>query len=668
MVGDAINLLRDSESLGGSIRKIPLHAGAVRGQGGGFLFPELLGEARDIGRAVRKKAEQDSLVQSLRRIWPLDKMALLFQKKAERWARTEVLRIGLVAWMAGEGHVRCEGNPHLHVRPHPWVPYLRPVAEEYGVHLETHGTSLLAGAGLGDGFIGAAVGGLADAVSRARSFLENRPKEHQPNGQHAQPTPGQDSTYECDHAAVGIPYWRGGLSLDPRDRSELFWTHEAGIPPEDVIIFGVGADPTPNHDEVQRVKEEGFRLYGSADFAESWYPGSRAISDAARLVTEVYQSALNLHLKGDPPMEGAARILSAFAPRYTYWRHFFHDTGIQTLITPGNVSIAQVAAIDELGGATVSYQYSTSNLVAPLALLTTGADVNVVFSSAFKEVLRASGEDAGSIVIGGFPYDSPQRAIGSSGRYRRLRKGLVNAGADYIVAFFDENSGDTWDTPVSNQEAARDYDFLARWVLEDPQMGLLIKPKVPETLLTRLGETAALLEEAIATRRCKILGLEEETSNRYPAEVALAADLCIGKLTGTTAALECFRAGTPTVIIDTESTPKHPFQGLLGDGALFGTWSALRKAVAGQRDSERRDEAFGDLSEIVGLLDPFQDGKGTERLADVVESIHRGLVVGEDRNTAISEAKLELQDGGETQEEALAGALLDELDWYPAEP
>jgi hypothetical protein len=204
---------------------------------------------------------------------------------------------------------------------------------------------------------------------------------------------------------------------------------------------------------------------------------------------------------------------------------------------------------------------------------------------------------------------------------------LQGRGATFILCFLDVNAISRWDINVSEAEGLRDYAFLLRWALEDSSLGLIIKPKRPETLQRRLLPLADLVRRVEATGRCQILR-DEALAGLLPAEAALSADLCVGKLIGATAAFEARAAGVPTVLVDTDGFPEHPFYQWGRGRVVFPGWDGLREAVEAVRCAGGTDGALGDWSPGWAALDPFRDGRGTERLGHVIGSLHAALARG----------------------------------------
>ncbi len=109
----------------------------------------------------------------------------------------------------------------------------------------------------------------------------------------------------------------------------------------------------------------------------------------------------------------------------------------------------------------------------------------------------------------------------------------------------------------------------------------------------------------------------------------MVADVCIGKLDGSTAALEARLAGVPTVLIDTEGFRSHPFYRWGRDRVVFENWKSLRAAIQRYRFAPEAYPGFGDWSPGLDGLDPFKDGHAGLRIglyiAWVYEALKKGM-------------------------------------------
>ena len=197
---------------------------------------------------------------------------------------------------------------------------------------------------------------------------------------------------------------------------------------------------------------------------------------------------------------------------------------------------------------------------------------------------------------------------------------------------------DRWDIMSSNNGAVADYEYLLKWLLTDSTVGLIFKPKKAPNLFRRISRISDLIQEARATERCLFLTSETLVGSVFPAEAALIADVCIGKLGGSTAAFEARLAGKPTVLIDMEGFRDHPFY-RFGKGQLvFQQWDELRLAVERYRAVPEAYPGFGSWDGFLDALDPFRDGQASRRIGCYLHWVREALDRGESKRDALTEA------------------------------
>jgi hypothetical protein len=183
------------------------------------------------------------------------------------------------------------------------------------------------------------------------------------------------------------------------------------------------------------------------------------------------------------------------------------------------------------------------------------------------------------------------------------------------------------------------YDFLLRKVLAEPWLGLVMKPKNPDTLRRRLGPVSVLLKEAEETGRAYIYEGGAVQGSHSPAEAAMEADLVVhGHLCAGTAGIESVLAGVPTLLMDREGWPVSPLYRLPFGVVVFQEWPELWKACIEHWDSPTGTPGFGDWTPILDELDPFRDGRASERMGTYLKWILEGFSAGLDRDTNLADA------------------------------
>ncbi len=432
------------------------------------------------------------------------------------------------------------------------------------------------------------------------------------------------------------------MSFDPRERSEFFWVHDSGISYETVLLysfFGSGREmPQTVARSLREATSRGVRILGKGPGLRDWHPTAKVVKYLLRAICRLTWAALRSVARGKRFSYHELATLVGLACEHAYWLDFFDSNNVRVNVGTLNTSVSQTLALDTLGGVSIAYQYSASNILLPTLLLTSGENIQFTFSEAFGTLWESLKAPIEYIATSGFIYDSAFAAIRESGYGKSVRSQLQAAGAEFVLCFFDENSSDRWDICASNTAARHDYEFLLNWLLEDPSLGIVFKPKAALTLLSRTRGIEALLERAKRTGRCAVLHSDFVVGNTYPAEAAGMADVCIGKLIGCTAALEARLFGVRTILIDTEKLASHRFRDWDDGHVVFDDWKSLRCAVERYRSKPEEYPRFGDWSPWLRELDPFQDGRAAQRLGLFVSWLQDELSQGATRSSAIDKA------------------------------
>lgn len=240
------------------------------------------------------------------------------------------------------------------------------------------------------------------------------------------------------------------------------------------------------------------------------------------------------------------------------------------------------------------------------------------------------------IIVTGYPKDYAANILKSDAI--KVRKRLQNIGVKKIITIFDENSGNDNRWHTGHELQRENYYFPIKLALENPELGIIFKPKHAKTLRTRLGSIAELLEEAEKTGR--VMVYEESgfyTTLAPPVLAGLSADICIHGHFGT-ASLECALQGIPTLVIDREGEPFHKFNILPRGKVIFNNWDDTINALNEHIEYPSGIPGFGDWSDYLDEFDPFRDGKAASRIGTYLHSLMQGFDNGLDRETIMADA------------------------------
>ena len=312
-----------------------------------------------------------------------------------------------------------------------------------------------------------------------------------------------------------------------------------------------------------------------------------------------------------------------------YWEAFFrrHNIVAFTQISEtGTRILAQAIAIDRAGG--ISFSTHWSHYV--FDYFGHARDNTVYFS--WGPFYRRKFEHEGWIVEHLVYCGHISHTGISSSPVMDQRKCLLESGAKRIVCFFDHTYGT--DILYSRQMNVSLYLCLLAEVIQDPQFGLLVKPRGAAELQA-LAELREPLARAQATGRCIVLD-----ARFSPGDAALAADCVVGAGFNS-AVVQAVTTGRPGVYADVghKDNEFHKW----GDGLVVFTdldslMAALRKRLA---EGER--SPIGDHTPVLRHIDPFCDGAGAPRMGRYLTTYLDAINSGAGRDEALVRAKHDYQ-------------------------
>jgi len=325
--------------------------------------------------------------------------------------------------------------------------------------------------------------------------------------------------------------------------------------------------------------------------------------------------------------------LCKFNGVYAYHYDFYATLNIKSnvnMITFLASNIPRNIALKDCGGLSVCYQLS--NFSKPNINFGCTVDVYFSFGSYYKDILLNSKSYIETLVYCGYITDYSFEAV--KHKSSSLRQILINNDVKFVVAFFDEGFGDRESCIVSKKEAGYVHDFLAKLVLNNPDIGIIHKPK-----RTTFSSVSTLLNEAIKTNRYLLVKEGKYESTAYPAEVAQAADVALGVLYGGTTVLESILSGVLSFYLDLENS--YSFDEYSCDQRAAYIFNSLDTLKKGIYKLKRDKNSFKYPSNFMKLLkdkDPFQDGLAVTRTGDYLNWIMETFNHGASREEALSYA------------------------------
>ena len=330
-------------------------------------------------------------------------------------------------------------------------------------------------------------------------------------------------------------------------------------------------------------------------------------------------------------------LIGEYNYKKSFWKEFFYQKNIKVYTTwhkntPEHIPIGE--ALKETGGIMTIWQRSYEEI--PDVRLSINTDVAFGFSPILINTEKRQGSNISYYVATGAIKDYNRELLRPQSL--QLRKQLKNQGAQKIISVFDENSLDDSRWQIGHESQRIHYHFWAKKVLQEPWLGVILKPKNPKSLLKRLGDVVSLVDEAKKTGRLLILDAASENASFVPPILAaMASDIAIqGHFFAGTTGMECALAGVPSLAVDAEGW-RRSWRYQLGEHVIFPNYEKLWDVLIEHWNSQGGIPGLGDWSPLLDELDPFRDGRAAERMGEYLHALFKGLVQGVDREEVMAD-------------------------------
>lgn len=622
--------------LTGDVHLIEHDFSKLKDRNGRLIYLKALEDAMELSLSIKRKAmAADPLLQAAIKILENSKVILHFQAILRSKIPTACLRITMTKWYPKLYPEIASDSCTLLVRREKWTPFI----EEYGKRKDVNVLSyfsmnqdprrwkMLAA------FLVRVIGGglhllwvlVRNHICRFDESFANPGKKR-----------GESPRISDRSPKIAVAYSYRKITLNPHERSELFWLEDSGIRPDQIVLYGRLNREDVDVASIHSLKKRGLQIVGRGAFSTSFRPSAEVVRVFAVIVSKLAVAGIRTFIQGRPVSLFYFSELVILFANYSYWKDFFRANQIRVKIAAdSNGSVSQTMALDALGAVSVGFQYSSGVLNSSYSAWTCGENVKFLFSELFVEKWRYIEAPVDHYVFTGLIDDYYIQLLKKHKPVKTWRRQLLSTGAKFIICFFDENSVDRWDHFASHRTATEDYRYLLEWLLADESISLIFKPKQWSTLFDRIKVIRPLIEKAQKTGRCIFLGSDSKIGSIFPAEAAYNADICIGKMLGTAAALEATLAGVDTFLLDHEGVRSREFVNWGHGHFLYYNWDELKAGVEAYRKGHGREELRFGWARAVAELDPYRDGKAGLRIGRFLHWTFEALSSGMTRDEAI---------------------------------
>jgi hypothetical protein len=411
-------------------------------------------------------------------------------------------------------------------------------------------------------------------------------------------------------ALVGLAAVWGFEGFNKNRVDDFFWWRHSKVPPEQVIYMFERQDYQPTRNrltdlEQLKVKSIALNPKYPGDAQKNQFKGNR-ISFKNSLKAFFLYSKLTLQgLLANKYKQSICSLVSwqvyksealvlLFKDINLRGIFHFHETGLEFI----NLAALQSNAA-RIG--THWSCFTTPNASSPRC-----HEVFFAWGEHDLKIILDSGSVSKNILISGCFLNEFSHKEGHE-RAKEAVQLMKNQGVRITLALFDNS------LPLPNF-----YRFFLQWLIDDPSLGILIKSKSGTWESVCEDGFGGLVQQAMDSGR--IFVMDEKAS---PADAALLSDFAVG-ITGISAIAVAGLQGAKVLYIDYDKLnqgalkPYGIFHSLGPNRCVFYDMESLKNAVLGYAKNPESNPNLGDVSPILDQIDPFRDGKASQRIGEYV--------------------------------------------------
>jgi hypothetical protein len=420
---------------------------------------------------------------------------------------------------------------------------------------------------------------------------------------------------------IGITAAWGIEGMDKSQRDDLYWWRNSSIAADHLIyMFENIIQPTP--DKVKQVKDFGIKSVAlNPPFPGDWPNLLVRIKNGPSFLQSLRKLIFitKLAWKTTSSVEFSRAVLALAIWQYSCGGKLAE---IYKTLNLKGVFHYEEAGMDIISLASV--MNDSMRIGAPWSShtginQTTHRSYQVCFlwGNHDAQIALDSGSISRSLLIAGCFVSDLSNKEAQQGAEMAAKK-MRNRGVRYILTLIDNS-------PI----CPNFYRFFLQWLLEDSRLGLLIKSKGKAWKAICSDGLNGLVECANDTQRMYVLD-----SGSSPADTALLSDFTVG-ITNIAALVVSALKGARVIFLDYERVdqgPQKPYcilHSLGPNRCVFYEPDLLRQAIVDYFENPALNPSLGDVTPILDQLDPFRDGKASQRIGEFVawylEELDNGL-------------------------------------------
>ena len=450
-------------------------------------------------------------------------------------------------------------------------------------------------------------------------------------------TNNSTSFFEEDKNYVAINY-REGISEDKR--SDLFWLYNSGINIPNIILY------VETFSFFKRYKEEkiieNLNITKKINVIKMWELGNfKKKSYYKKIKKDLIATSRNNYLdkvllKKSIDLLEKIEFWHSFFEKFKIKIHFDHNE------TDVDLTIKQIA-LHLTGSCSIGKARSYYCNSRGLHYYYFPFDIFCIWGKKciknLKEnVLSKSEANINNVLVTGYPYRYITNKVKS--KIQIIQSQLKNKKTRFNILLLDNGAGDNKDYIYQlppYKLLQKFYKFFFEWVLEDKEVGLIVKPK--RFNIFKNSNVEEIMKKAVDSGRCSV---EEESFGSIPWHYSKLANMVVSVSTVTlpTAMLECLinNKKTKAIFFDYPNLKNiEPDLYSWGkDKVVFNNMDAMLSSLKNYKINPSSKEDLGSWSEdYINSLDAHMDDKFSYRTCNYVANLLKAFNNGLDKNLAI---------------------------------
>ena len=435
-----------------------------------------------------------------------------------------------------------------------------------------------------------------------------------------------------DGANIAIDYYDG---FDINKRSDLYWFNGSAVDLKSVVVYYRNPSMVTHHDSTQKAFEVFHELGIRQVKLWEWYPLNK--------YTAFYDQVMkprSIKTTDDIELWLMRSSVNLFK-RINFWLTFFQEFGIKLHLDPidfGLETIIKQIAITLLGGLSIGKIRSYPMALKGLFFGYYPNDVFFTWGLEDAKKINLTNGHIENILISGYAYSGTNKK--PDNETIAMEAKLKSNGTKFNILLLDSNhSHNEGLSQLIETSTMRSFywEFLD-WVLEDEDIGLIIKPKKSHLFTTSLPGVINYLEKVEKkTGRCLLI---KDSYQKMPSSYLKGIDMVVG--TGvffSSAVVECVIHGARGIYYDYPNLRYHE-PGLYSWGennVIFPDFDSMISALKGYKNDPSSNPHLGDWSAHLDELDPFRDMRGGERIGTYMRWLQEAFDQGLEREDAIEQ-------------------------------